>query len=161
MNCPFCSGSTRVVDSRPAGEGVRRRRECERCGKRYTTLERDIWPEIRVLKARARPVEIFDRAKVLRSLEKVCRNRPVSPETQRELARGVEMTILGRGVGAIHSGEIAEMLVERLREEDRLAAERFSINYRDEYGRLTFERADPDELADPFTQIDLFGEDES
>ena len=62
---------------------------------------------------------------------------------------------------AIHSGDIAEMLVDRLRDEDRLASQRFAINYRDEFDRLHFERADPEALADPFQQIDLFGEDES
>ncbi|TQS76234.1 transcriptional regulator NrdR [Ornithinibacillus gellani] len=132
MRCSNCQcKSTKVLDSRPIEEGrsIRRRRECERCGFRFTTFERiEEVPLIVVKKDGAR--QEFSREKLIRGLIKSCEKRPVSIETMETLAMEVEREIRNSGVSEIDSKEIGELVMKRLSEVDEVAYVRFASVYR-------------------------------
>ncbi len=133
MKCPFCNHlEDKVVDSRESKEGdaVRRRRECLKCERRFTTYERiDEVPYMVVKKDGRR--EKFDRQKVLTGLLKSCEKRPVSMSKLSDLVNRVEQKVSDSPDREISTTEIGEFLVERLRELDKIAYVRFSSVYRD------------------------------
>ena len=97
MKCPYCSFSdSKVVDSRPdkGGATIKRRRECESCGKRFTTHERveEVLPLVTKRDGRREP---FDRMKLIAGIQKACEKRPVSVETIEKLARAAEKLVGG------------------------------------------------------------------
>jgi len=114
---------------------VRRRRECLSCGRRFTTYERLAPSEIRVLK-RDGTAESFSREKLGRVLERLARDRPVSPRALDELARGLEAELVDAGVHAITSAHIADRVLKRLAELDTLMVERFAVNYTTDDGSI-------------------------
>ncbi len=119
------------MDSRPIEEGraIRRRRECEECGFRFTTFERlEEVPLIVVKKEGAR--QEFSREKLIRGLIKACEKRPVSMETIETIALDVEKELRNTGASEIDSKEIGEMVMERLSEVDEVAYVRFASVYR-------------------------------
>src|SRR5512141_1679294 len=127
MRCPYCAHlEDRVVDSREAQEGqaTRRRRECLRCGRRFTTYERleDVLPQ--VVKKDGRR-EAFDRRKIAEGLERACQKRPVSREQIDALVASVERVVLESGEREVPSQVVGEAVVERLRELDEVAYVRF------------------------------------
>ena len=133
MRCPFCSSSEdRVIDSRTSKDGreIRRRRVCEGCERRFTTYERidDALPM--VIKADGRR-EPFDRDKVEAGLKRAIGKRPVSIETVAELAEQVEREVCELGAKEIHSRQIGECLLPRLRELDEVSYVRYASIYRD------------------------------
>ncbi|MBU5468083.1 transcriptional regulator NrdR [Virgibacillus sp. MSJ-26] len=132
MRCSNCHNkSTKVLDSRPIEEGcsIRRRRECERCGYRFTTFERvEEVPLIVVKKDGVR--QEYSRDKLIRGLIKACEKRPVSIETIESLVLDVEKEIRNKGVAEIDSKEIGEMVMNRLSEVDEVAYVRFASVYR-------------------------------
>jgi transcriptional repressor NrdR len=132
MKCPFCGETdSKVLDSRSIDDetAIRRRRECPRCGRRFTTYERlDELPLIVVKKDGRR--EAFDRNKVLRGLVRACEKRPVPTERLEALAEEVEKDLYGRLDREVSSGEIGEMVMERLRDVDEVAYVRFASVYR-------------------------------
>ena len=132
MKCPACqSNSTRVVDSRPVDEyrSIRRRRECERCNYRFTTFEKvEETPLVVVKKEGTR--EEFTREKILRGLIKACEKRPVSLKQLEDLTADVEMELRSQGVSEIKSGEVGEMVMDRLAKIDEVAYVRFASVYR-------------------------------
>jgi len=132
MKCSSCHNkSTKVLDSRPIDEGcsIRRRRECERCGYRFTTFERvEEVPLIVVKKDGVR--QEYNRDKLIRGLIKACEKRPVSIETIESLVFDVEKEIRNKGVAEIDSKEIGEMVMNRLSEVDEVAYVRFASVYR-------------------------------
>lgn len=132
MRCSNCYyKSTKVLDSRPIEEGrsIRRRRECERCGFRFTTFERvEEVPLIVVKKDGVR--QEYSRDKLIRGLIKACEKRPVSIETIESLVLDVEKEIRNKGVAEIDSKEIGEMVMNRLSEVDEVAYVRFASVYR-------------------------------
>jgi transcriptional repressor NrdR len=132
MRCPYCGSESRVVDSRPLPDGIRRRRECSSCDRRFTTHERLAVAEIRVLKARGRGTEEFQSLKIVRALTRVCRGRIVPSETIAQAARKIEIELLDRGMVSVRSREIASMVMKELAEIDSVAFERFAVNYQDE-----------------------------
>lgn len=149
MQCPFCGqDNDRVVDSRGSegGRAVRRRRQCEACGKRYTTYER---PEdvlrITVVKKDGTTREPYDRQKVIIGLQKACYKRPVSNERIRQVADGVEEAILQNYDRDVPSWFIGDMVMMRLREVDKIAYVRFASVYR--------EFADVGELIDEAQEV--------
>ncbi|EIJ79221.1 transcriptional regulator NrdR [Bacillus methanolicus PB1] len=132
MKCPSCqNSSTRVLDSRPVDEGrsIRRRRECENCGYRFTTFEKvEEIPLIVVKKEGTR--EEFSREKILRGLIKACEKRPVALNQLEDITQEVEKELRCQGVSEIKSETIGEMVMDRLAKIDEVAYVRFASVYR-------------------------------
>jgi len=129
MKCPYCGKKSKVVDTRSAGEGIRRRRECKTCGQRFTTYERVAPMQLMVVKADGRR-EDFDRDKLVDGLRKACAKRPVSTETIEELVSGIEGKLYSRGEREVKSQVIGAMVMEQLRGLDDVAYVRFASVYR-------------------------------
>ncbi|WP_338451404.1 transcriptional regulator NrdR [Niallia oryzisoli] len=132
MKCPSCqNNNSRVVDSRPVDDGrsIRRRRECERCGYRFTTFEKvEESPLVVVKKEGTR--EEFSREKMLRGLIKACEKRPVALKQLEDLTSDVEKELRNQGASEIKSDEIGEMVMERLAKIDEVSYVRFASVYR-------------------------------
>lgn len=132
MRCPFCSyHDSRVVDSRSVEEGnsIRRRRECPKCGKRFTTYEKYEEAPLVVSKKDGRR-ELFDGKKLLAGLLKAFEKRPVSLEKVQEIADSVEREIRQRGESEIDSTIIGEIVMNYLEQTDQIAYVRFASVYR-------------------------------
>jgi transcriptional repressor NrdR len=132
MKCPFCpTTESKVIDSRISKDGdiIRRRRECERCGKRFTTYERVEEPLPAVVKKDGRR-ETFDRIKIIGGLRKACQKRPISTETINEIADKVEGFVLELGEPEVQSTKIGERVMEELHKLDEVAYVRFASVYR-------------------------------
>jgi transcriptional repressor NrdR len=132
VRCPYCGAKeTRVFDSRPAeeGEGIRRRRECEGCHRRFTTFERVERVALYVLK-RNGARERFDRNKILRGLRLACEGRPVDEAALVQIADDIERTALEAGTGSVKSRDIGDAVIEGLRKLDDVAYVRFASVYR-------------------------------
>jgi transcriptional repressor NrdR len=142
VECPYCGADSRVSDSRPAADGVRRRRECLECERRFTTYERLAPPEIRVEK-RGGASEDFDRDKLLAVVERVTRGRAIAEKARRDLVRGLEAQLVDEGAKTVPSWLLAERLLLRLRELDALAATRFASNYTQEDGTIRIAHDEP------------------
>lgn len=132
MRCPFCfNPDSKVVDSRPDKDGstIRRRRECEKCGKRFTTHERveDILPQVIKRDGRREP---FDRLKLVAGLKKACEKRPVSVETIEGMVDRVEVRLQESGEKELPSTTIGEWLMRELHDVDPVAYVRFASVYR-------------------------------
>lgn len=132
MKCPFCGyEESKVIDSRPAddGERIRRRRECIKCGKRFTTYEIiESVPIIVVKKDKSR--QVFDRQKLFNGMIKACEKRPVTSETIERAVSDIETQLqnsLDREVTSIQIGELA---MEKLKDIDDVAYVRFASVYR-------------------------------
>jgi transcriptional repressor NrdR len=132
MKCPTCqNNSTRVLDSRPVDDyrAIRRRRECEQCGYRFTTFEKvEEIPLIVVKKEGTR--EEFNREKILRGLIKACEKRPVPLKELEDITHEVEKELRNQGVSEIKSDMIGEMVMDRLAKIDEVAYVRFASVYR-------------------------------
>jgi transcriptional repressor NrdR len=132
MKCPFCkTPDSKVVDSRASSEGftIRRRRECEQCGKRFTTYERVEHAPLRVIKRDGRREE-FDRDKLQRSLEVACRKRPVPTEAIESAVGVIEHELSGTFGREIDSSRLGELVIRELRKLDEVAYVRFASVYR-------------------------------
>ena len=116
MRCPFCShAETQVKDSRPTEDNssIRRRRQCEACGARFTTFERIQLRELTVLKSEGRR-EPFEREKLERSIAIACRKRPVDGMKIERLVTGIQRQLETLGEGEIPSTRIGEMVMDAL-----------------------------------------------
>ena len=133
MKCPFCEHvESKVVDSRESEEAqsIRRRRECLKCERRFTTYERiDEIPYMIVKKDGRR--ERFDRQKVQAGLLRACEKRPVSTSQLEEVVNAVEMRVMESPDREMASTKIGEILMTRLRELDKVAYVRFASVYLD------------------------------
>ena len=132
MKCPFCQElENRVIDSRLSKDGdvIRRRRECESCGSRFTTYERveDVLPMI-VKKDGSRVV--FDRSKVLAGIRRACEKRPVSVETMEGIVGEIERELRELGEKEVSSSYLGERVMEQLKTVDGVAYVRFASVYR-------------------------------
>jgi len=132
MKCPFCSHlENRVIDSRLSRDGdvTRRRRECERCERRFTTYERveEILPLVVKKDGRREP---YDRLKVIAGLKKACEKRPVSITTIEEAADRIERILQSGGEKEISSAVIGEEIMRHLYDLDKVAYVRFASVYR-------------------------------
>jgi transcriptional repressor NrdR len=132
MKCPFCSHiENRVIDSRLSREGdvTRRRRECARCDRRFTTYERveEILPL--VVKKDGRR-ETYDRLKIIAGLRKACEKRPVSVSTIEEVADRIERFLQSVGDKEVSSAVIGEEVMRQLYDLDKVAYVRFASVYR-------------------------------
>ena len=133
MRCPFCSHeNSQVKDSRPTEDGasIRRRRQCEDCGARFTTFERVQLRELTVVKSGQRR-EPFDRGKLERSIATACRKRPVPPERIERLVSSIQRQIETSGESEISSARIGEMVMNGLKGVDPVAYIRFASVYKD------------------------------
>ncbi len=133
MKCPFCSHvEDRVVDSREAkiGDTIRRRRECEKCGRRFTTYERiDEIPYMVVKKDGRR--EKFDRQKILAGLLKACEKRPVPTSKLEEIVNEAEAYVAESADRERPTSGVGELVMNRLRKLDKVAYVRFASVYLD------------------------------
>ena len=135
MECPYCgSADLKVLDSRPSSGVIRRRRQCATCQRRFTTYEQIASPEIKVQKRGTRPAEDFDRAKLLRVAERVCRGLPVGARDRDTLVRGMEAKLLDAAATQVTSWQLAIELHQRLAELHPVAARRFAADYTDDEG---------------------------
>jgi transcriptional repressor NrdR len=128
MHCPFCRHTdSRVVDSRTADDGtaIRRRRQCPKCNRRFTTLES---ASINVIK-RSGASEPFSRDKVLVGVRKACQGRPVSEDDLALLAQQVEESIRSQGSAEIDAHDVGLAILGPLRELDEIAYLRFASVY--------------------------------
>ncbi|UCC64955.1 MAG: transcriptional repressor NrdR [Anaerolineae bacterium] len=130
MKCPYCGKRTsRVVDTREAGDGIRRRRECMACEQRFTTYERVRSAPIMVVKGDSRR-EPFDRDKLLQGVRIACAKRPIPMEDIEQLADEVESYVRSLGKSEVSSQVVGEQVIARLRELDDVAYVRFASVYR-------------------------------
>ena len=133
MRCPFCAhDDSQVKDSRPTEDNtaIRRRRQCESCGARFTTFERVQLRDIVVVKSDGKR-EPFERRKVEQSVTLACRKRGIEQERIDQLVSGIQRQVETAGESEISSARIGAMVMEGLRQLDSVAYIRFASVYRD------------------------------
>ncbi|MFH0941751.1 MAG: transcriptional regulator NrdR [Chloroflexota bacterium] len=131
MKCPYCGEpDSRVIDSRQANQGVRRRRECPACSARFTTYERPQRPGLFVIKKDRRREE-FNRAKLLGGIRKACEKRPLAAGLLDGVAEEIEAELYRTGKLEVPSTVIGDMVMARLKKLDYIAYIRFASVYRD------------------------------
>jgi transcriptional repressor NrdR len=133
MKCPFCGHiEDKVIDSRTGKEGdvIRRRRECLKCGRRFTSYERveNLLPMVIKKDGRREP---YDRQKVLGGLEKALEKRPIPVQEREKLVDAIEMKLLSMGAKEVPSSELGGEVMSSLRETDKVAYVRFASVYRE------------------------------
>lgn len=129
MRCPYCRhAESRVVDSREAEDGtlIRRRRQCQECSKRFTTVEEAVLAVVK----RSGATEPFSRSKIITGVHKACQGRPVDEDAIALLAQRVEETVRSRGAAEVPSHEVGMAILGPLRELDEVAYLRFASVYR-------------------------------
>lgn len=132
MLCPFCTHiESKVVNSRQSGKGdaIRRRRECLKCGHRFTTFEVIEKVPIIVIKRDGKR-EVFDRQKVTAGILRACEKRPVTLEEVERIVQFVEKTLYNNMEKEVSSLKIGEMVLKKLRDVDEVAYVRFASVYR-------------------------------
>ena len=131
MKCPYCGyQESKVVDSRPADEGsIRRRRECLRCERRFTTYETvESLPMVVIKKDGSR--QTFDRSKVLRGIQRSCEKRPVPEADMERMATEIEQELQNNLEREISTELVGEMVMDKLKKADEVAYVRFASVYR-------------------------------
>ena len=122
MRCPFCNyEDTRVIDSRPSEGKKRRRRECPKCGKRFTTYEVVEKPQL----------EPFDRQKLIKGIQNAIKKRPVSVDDMKNLVDDIENTFANKMQTETTTSEIGDMVLMGLKKLDHVAYVRFASVYKD------------------------------
>ncbi len=132
MKCPFCGSiEDKVIDSRAGKDGdvIRRRRECLKCGERFTSYERVEDPLPMVVKKDGRR-EAFDRHKILTGLKKSCEKRPIPMETLEAIENAISQRATALGVKEIPSSWVGEEIMSTLKDIDKVAYVRFASVYR-------------------------------
>ncbi len=132
MKCPRCKAlETKVIDSRLIEDGftIRRRRECGKCGYRFTTYEK-LELDIMIIKKDGRR-EPYKREKLLAGIRKACHKRPISEDTIRKFINELELDLIQRGEKEIPSSYIGEKVMEALKKWDKVAYIRFASVYKD------------------------------
>jgi len=129
MKCIYCGKSTRVTDKRESPEGTRRRRECLKCKKRFTTYEKPYEKEIIVVKKDGRR-EQFMEEKLRLGLIKACEKRPISIQKIDQVVEEIKEKLLKKGK-EVKTSEIGEMIMQKLKKLDKVAYIRFASVYRD------------------------------
>ena len=133
MRCPFCGHEeTQVKDSRPTEDNssIRRRRQCPACGARFTTFERVQLRELMVIK-KDDSRTVFDREKLVRSITISCRKRPVNPDKIELITNSIQRRLESSGETEIPTKVIGELVMDALKELDRVAYLRFASVYKD------------------------------
>ena len=131
MKCPFCGDdNTRVIDSRPADDNssIRRRRQCDVCGKRFTTYEKvESVPLMIIKKDRTR--EVYDRAKLEKGLVRSCHKRPVTMDQIEACVDAIEAEIFNLGLREVESSVVGGIVMDKIRDLDEVAYVRFASVY--------------------------------
>ncbi len=149
MTCPYCRArDSRVVDSRTADTEIRRRRECEGCGERFTTYERVESFTLRIIKKDGRR-EPFEREKLAAGVRRACEKRPLAVDAVDALVDRIERRLRESGQREIASAQLGEWVMDRLRELDQIAYVRFASVYR--------QFADVDSLRRALDELDTGG----
>ncbi|MGE0830260.1 MAG: transcriptional regulator NrdR [Hyphomonadaceae bacterium] len=133
MRCPFCQNEdSQVKDSRPTEDGaaIRRRRQCDKCGSRFTTFERVQLRELIVIKRSGRKTP-FERDKLVRSVQVALRKRPIEAEQVEQLVSGIVRRLESLGETEIPSEQIGDLVMEALANLDPVAYVRYASVYRD------------------------------
>ena len=165
MFCPFCNNdNSKVIDSRDSGDSIRRRRECLRCGLRFTTYERVQTRALLVAKRDGRREE-FDREKLWASVKSACAKRPLPIGSIEKIIDEIETQLSNAGRAEIPSRSIGELVMERLRDLDRVAYIRFASVYRDFRDIESFKEEveallDPTRSSEESSQLSFLQEDE-
>ena len=153
MRCPYCGSSdSKVTDSRNVENGIRRRRECQDCGRRFTTYERVNVNALMVTKRDNRREE-FDREKLASGVRKACAKRPVPAHAIEKMVEDIEGELQGRG--EVATSVIGEAVMEQLKNLDRVAYIRYASVYRDFQDIESFEQAVKDLREGRGTQLTL------
>ena len=133
MKCPYCNeDDTKVIDSRPADDNcsIRRRRQCERCGKRFTTYEKlETMPLMVIKKDDSR--ETYDRSKIESGAIRSCHKRPVSTQQINAMIDDIENRIFNLEEKEVATSVIGELVMESLKDLDEVAYVRFASVYRE------------------------------
>lgn len=151
MQCPYCGGDSSVTETRVTADGLRRRRVCTACKRRFTTYEKLGAPGLKVAK-RDGTVEPFDSDKLLAALRRVAAHRDVGDDALRRVTRDIEATLIDSGRKSVAWSDIVTLVLDRLRNIDATAARRFAANYTDDRGTLRLDAAAP---AADFKQLGL------
>lgn len=131
MRCPYCRhDETKVLDSRESDTAVRRRRECEKCLKRFTTYEKAETVDLLVIK-KDQNRETFDRMKIIRGLTRACEKRPITLDQLENIADEIEQELRQKDTIEIKSNIIGELIMSKLKNLDKVAYIRFASVYRD------------------------------
>ena len=149
MKCPNCGfAESKVIDSRPVGDNtsIRRRRECLKCQKRFTTFETIESVSFVVVK-KDKTRESFDRMKLLNGLVRACEKRPVTMEQLENAVSDIEQSLQATMKNEISSTEIGELVMEKLKELDEVAYVRFASVYR-QFKDITTFRDELNKLLD-------------
>ncbi|MBM3934953.1 MAG: transcriptional repressor NrdR [SAR202 cluster bacterium] len=159
MHCPYCNyNDSKVIDSRESIDGIRRRRECLGCERRYTTYERVQTRALIIIKRDGRREE-FSRDKLWASIAKACAKRPLQTGTIDKAVNDIEADLTDLGRSEIPSSVVGEMAMERLKKIDRVAYIRFASVYREFKDIETFQQEikallDPEEAEkEPSNQL--------
>jgi transcriptional repressor NrdR len=158
VQCPYCAGDSSVTETRVTADGLRRRRVCTACKRRFTTYEKVGAPSLKVLK-RDGQLEPFDGDKLFRSLQRVAAHRQaVREDDLQRIARDIEATLVDSGRKSIPWHEIVALSLERLRNIDPISEQRLAANYTDESGAVrladTAPSADSPQLGLPLRDED-------
>ena len=133
MKCPFCGNEdTRVIDSRPAEDGssIRRRRQCDKCDKRFTTYEKiETIPLVVIKKDNTR--QQYERSKIEDGVMRACYKRPVSVGDIQSMIDRIEADLYNHSLGEVKSSEIGEAVMNGLKDLDPVAYVRFASVYRE------------------------------
>ncbi len=130
MECPYCLGKTKVTDKRGSPEGVRRRRECLKCKRRFTTYEKISKSDFYVIKKDGRR-EKFSREKLASGIEKAFEKRPVEKEKIDKMINEIEEQLMRKGKKEVKSSVIGELAMKKIKKLDNIAYIRFASVYRD------------------------------
>ena len=153
MKCPYCNeADTKVIDSRPADDNssIRRRRQCERCGKRFTTYEKlETMPLMVIKKDNSR--EAYDRSKIEAGIIQSCHKRPVSTQQINSVIDEIENRIFNMEEKEVPTSAIGELVMDKLKDLDEVAYVRFASVYREFKDVNTF----MDEIGQAAEKIDL------
>ena len=133
MKCPYCSeDNTRVIDSRPVDDNtaIRRRRQCDACGRRFTTYEKVEAIPIMVIK-NDKTREPYDREKLMQGIVRSCNKRPVSMEAIENCVNQIDMEIYNKNTREIDSTVIGQLVMDKIKDLDEVAYVRFASVYRE------------------------------
>ncbi len=130
MECPYCGGKTKVTDKRRSPRGIRRRRECLKCKKRFTTYEKIAKSELYIIKKDGRR-EKFVKEKLETGIERAFEKRPVPKEKIDKMINEIEEQLMRRGKKEVKSSAIGELVIRKIKKLDNVAYIRFASVYRD------------------------------
>lgn len=133
MKCPYCgSESSRVIDSRPAEDNnaIRRRRQCDDCGKRFTTYEKIETEPLTVIK-KDKTRQMYDRSKIRHGIVQSCHKLPISMEQIDKAVDEIETKIFNLGLREVETSQIGEIVMDKIKDLDEVAYVRFAAIYRE------------------------------